>query len=118
MFREWQLLPSAMRPSVLALLLFAAPFASLSAFAQDAGSHLLTTPEVPLAPQPVVTDATKRCDTLPREERERCVRNAQAREPSRTPLRGPESTGMGSGAGVPAASGSSGGASFGGSAPR
>ena len=118
MFREWQLLPSAMRPSLLALLVFAAPFANLSAFAQDAGSRLLTTPEVPLAPQPVVTDAAKRCDTLPREERERCVRDAQTRQPARTPPSGPESTAMGSGAGSPAASGSSGGASFGGSAPR
>lgn len=90
------------------------------ALAQNAGSQIFTTPQVPLARPPVASEVTKRCDALRGDERERCLQDARNAAPSTTPPTGPTSTGMGSGAGTGtgANTGTSGGASFGSSGPR
>lgn len=90
------------------------------ALAQNAGSQIFTTPQVPLSRPPVASEVTKRCDALRGDERERCLQDARNAAPSTTPPSGPTSTGMGSGAGTGtgANTGTSGGASFGSSGPR
>jgi hypothetical protein len=99
-------------------LLLAGACASL-AWADGPGSRLRTTPQVPVFPQassPAPAEDTKRCDPLPREQRERCLADSRAaieRRPS-----GPEGAGGGSGAGSSSSTGTTGGGSFGGSAPR
>lgn len=118
-FRAWRLRRHAvMRAVSRSLLLFLGMAGSVQA--QNAGSRIGTTPEVPLAPRPVASELTKRCDALRGEERSRCLREAQNDAPSGTPPKGPASTGMGSGAGTGtgANSGTGGGASFGNGAAR
>jgi len=99
-------------------LVLACAYAS-AAWAEGPGSRLRTTPQVPTLPQassPTPAEDTKRCDPLPREQRERCLAEARAtieRRPS-----GPEGSGGGSGAGSSSSTGTTGGGTFGGSAPR
>ena len=86
----------------LLLLLIAA---AASAFAQNPGSRIGTTPEVPLAPRPEASQPTRLCDGLRGEERERCLQEAHSAAPSTSKPSGPEATGMApGGAGGTAAS--------------
>jgi hypothetical protein len=101
-----------MNPWTLAL---AALVASNTSFAEGPGSRIRSTPEVPLPP--LATDAPKRCDTLRGEQRDRCLRESTP-PPSTSKPSGPETTGMGSGAGTSPAAGTAGGATFGATAPR
>ena len=86
------------------------------ALAEGPGSQIRSGPGVvaaPTQPQPQRAD-TPRCEALPGADMERCLREARDKKPS--PRReGPESTGMGSGAGASSAAGHG---SPGGTAPR
>jgi hypothetical protein len=100
-------------PFAAAVLLVHVPL-----LAEGPGSRIGTTPQVPLAPQPVASELTQRCERLRDEERERCLREAKSATASATKPSGPETTGMGSGAGAGSSAGTSGGGSFGAAAPR
>src|SRR5689334_19680306 len=102
-----------------AFVAFALALAALPALAEGPGSRLRTTPEVPpLRPaQKEAAKETMRCERLPVEVMQRCLAQARAPTAERKPS-GPESTGMGSGAGAGSNSGTTGGAGFGGTAPR
>jgi hypothetical protein len=92
----------------------------IPAHAEGPGTRLRTTPEVPQAVPPIATptaDAIKSCERLDGERRERCLARLAEAQPGRRSS-GPEATGMGSGAGVGATSGTSGNAGTGASAPR
>ena len=88
-----------------------------SAYAQP-GSRIGTTPEVPLPPQAEQTSVTRKCDTLRRKERDRCLKDARAAAPPTSRPTGPASTGMAPGAGTGSGAGSIGGSSFGASPTR
>ena len=110
--------PTGMWPRA-SIVIAAACACAASAWAEGPGSRLRTTPQVPVFPQaasPTPAEDTKRCDPLPREERERCLAEARAGI-ERRPM-GPEGVGGGSGAGSSSSTGTTGGGSFGGSAPR
>ena len=86
------------------------------AFAEGPGSQIRSGPGVvarPTQPPPQRADPP-RCEALPPADRERCFKEARDKRPS-PPREGPESTGMGSGAG---ASGVTGHGSSGSPAPR
>ena len=90
-------------------LLLVFGIAAASAVAQNPGSRLGTTPEVPLAPQPEASQLTRRCDGLRGEERDRCLKEARSAAPSTSKPSGPEATGMApGGAGGTAASSAAG----------
>jgi hypothetical protein len=100
-----------------ALTLMLACALAPAAFAEGPGSRLRTSPEIELPPK----DAAKRCNGLRYDLKQRCLaeaRTAPAERKTSGPEVGPESTGMGSGAGARSTSGTTGGASFGGTAPR
>lgn len=72
------------------------------------------------APQPPV-DAQRQprqCEELRGEAKERCMKHARTMDAADERTRGPESAGGASGVGTGATSGTSGGGTFGGSAPR
>jgi hypothetical protein len=75
-------------------LLLLLGIAAASAFAQNPGSRIGTTPEVPLAPQPEAAQLTRRCDGLRGQERDRCLQEARSAAPSTSKPSGPEATGM------------------------
>jgi hypothetical protein len=75
-------------------LLLLLGIAAASAFAQNPGSRIGTTPEVPLAPQPEASQLTRRCDGLRGKERDRCLKEARSAAPSTSKPSGPEATGM------------------------
>ena len=86
------------------------------AMAEGPGTRIRSGSQLPQPPliAPRTPDA---CARLQGAERERCIQNE--RRPAQTgPSRGPGSTGMGSGAGASSTSGTTGGGSFGASAPR
>src|SRR2546422_5369046 len=96
-------------------------FVALAASAEGPGSRIRTTPEIPQAmelshPSAPLNQA-RSCEGLRGEARERCLRQPREADAERRSS-GPEAIGMGSGAGAGATSGTSGGAGFGGTAPR
>ena len=100
-------------------LLFAFAVASGTALAEGPGSQLRSTPEIPQAtPMPTnpVRQESKRCEALPTEQRQRCL--AELRTAPTARPNGPESIGDGAGTATGASSGTTGRATFGGSAPR
>lgn len=88
-----------------------------ASFADAPGSRIRASPDFP-QPRDGIENSAKRCDALPEEEKERCLKDQRAAEAANEKRRGPEATGAGSGAGSGATSGTSGGGTFGGSAPR
>lgn len=103
---------------MLRALLFSAILGLPAASAADGpGSRIRATP----SPLQLPSDAEKdpqSCARLTGEARERCLKDARAAEAADTKTRGPESIGGASGIGSGATSGTSGGDTFGGSAPR
>ena len=97
-----------MRLALVALLALAIP-----SFAQGPGTRILTTPSGPLRPDPAAERDLQRCETLPAEAKERCMKDVRAAIMAEEKKRGPEATGAGSGASGPAT-----GTAPGGAAPR
>jgi hypothetical protein len=92
-----------------------------SAFAQNPGSRIGATSEVPAATRSEATQPSRQCDRLSGEKRIRCLQEeVRSPAPGTTRPGGPEATGMASGAGAAAGgrAGTSGGGSFGAAAPR
>src|SRR6476469_8127366 len=91
---------------------------SVTAWAEGPGRQLRTTPEIPQA-TPMPTDPVsadqKRCEALTQERRQQCLAELRAPTPRSN---GPDSIGGGAGAGSGVGSVTTGGATFGGSAPR
>ena len=90
-----------------------------TALAEGPGSQLRATPEIPQAtPMPTnpVRQDQKRCEALPAEQRQQCL--AELRTVPTPRPNGPESIGGGAGVATGSSSGTTGGATFGGSAPR
>lgn len=99
-----------MRLVLVALLALATP-----SFADDGpGTRILTTPSGPTRPDPAAERDLQRCEALPAEAKERCMKDVRAAITAERKERGPEATGAGSGASSPAA----GTAAPGGNAPR
>ena len=103
--------------------LFLALLAALPASAQEAGSQIRATPQVPTPINPASVEAssapttrTMKCEQLRPDQRDRCLRNLKDPDIEKKPA-GAGSTGMGSGAGG-SASGAGGGASVSGGTPR
>ena len=94
---------------------------ALAAAAEGPGSRIRTTPEVPqtmgFAPADVPRTEARRCDGLQGERLTECRADNRPADAERRST-APGATGMGSGAGAGPASGTTGGASFGSSAPR
>ena len=87
-----------MRSRALALL---AVVLAVPAFAEGPGSRLRTTPEIAVPQRDARRDAMEdqtRCARLPQEARQRCLDEARQSALERKPV-GPDSTGVGSGAG-------------------
>src|SRR5688500_17474509 len=95
--------------ALMRIVLFTLLALSAAAFADGPGSRIRATPSGPVAPTPA--DQTKpverdlqRCEMLTGKEKDRCLRalHQAVRQDQRAPHEGPgpESTGMGSGAGV------------------
>jgi hypothetical protein len=95
---------------------------ALTAAAEGPGSRIRTTPEVPqtmgFVPADVPRTEARRCDGLQGERLAQCRADSRREADAERKSSGPEATGMGSGAGAGPTSGTAGGASFGGSAPR
>ncbi|HWM43534.1 MAG TPA: hypothetical protein VNP36_13945 [Burkholderiales bacterium] len=97
-----------MRLVLVALLALAIP-----SFADGPGSRILTTPSGPQRTDPAAERDLQRCEALPAEAKERCMKDVRAAITAEEKKRGPEATGAGSGASSPAA-----GTAPGGTAPR
>ena len=109
----------AMLRSTAFVLIFCAHTAS----AQQAGSQIRATPQVPQPQNPASTEAssapttrTIKCEWMSGEARDRCLREQRDPDIEKKPV-GAGSTGMGSGAGG-GSSGPGGSAGLGGGAPR
>ncbi|HEX4926613.1 MAG TPA: hypothetical protein VFV74_01295 [Burkholderiales bacterium] len=99
-----------------AFLISALALAATNAVAQGPGSRIGTTPQVPVGPEPIVTQLVERCGALRGEERERCLKRARSADPSLTKPSGPNATGMSPGRTGSTAPGTTAG-TFGSSAP-
>ena len=102
-----------------ALALVIALSLAATALAEGPGSQLRATPEIPQAtPMPTnpVQQDRKRCEALPTAQRQQCL--AELRTVPTPRPNGPESIGGGAGVATGSSSGTTGGATFGGSAPR
>jgi hypothetical protein len=93
------------------LLAFAA-----ASYADGPGSRLRAGPDLQQPPNRAAARDLDRCDTLRDEEKERCKKAVRAAAAADEKPRGPEATGMGSGAS--ASAGTSGGGAVGSAAPR
>ena len=110
---------SGARSQIMRNLLALAILCAVPAWAEGPGSQLRTTPEIPQAtPMPTnpVRPDRKRCESMPSEQRQKCL--AELRAAATPGANGPESIGGGAGSASGTGSGTSGGATFGGSAPR
>ena len=91
--------------------------AGASALAEGPGSRIGTTPQVPVAPEPVIVQLVERCGVLRGAERSRCLERARSADPSLAKPSGPHATGMSPGSTGSMAPGTTAG-TFGASSPR
>ena len=103
---------------MLRALLFILFLALPAAYAADGpGSGIRAEPSPPQPPSHAQR-SLQRCEPLSGEEKERCLKDERAADAAEGRTRGPESIGGASAVGTGATSGTSGGGTFGGSAPR